>query len=74
MDVILDRPGLFFPSDTMSLRSFGINELSPQTFVTYEYTSASNDSKVVWTLWGFEWDGVRLIQTLEHRIEAQGGG
>jgi hypothetical protein len=74
MDVILDRPGLFFPSDTMSLSSFGINELSPQTFVTYEYTSASNDSKVVWTLWGFEWDGDRLIQTLEHRIEAQGGG
>ena len=74
MKVILDRPGIFFPSDTLSPDDFEIEVVPPKTFITYEYTSTLTDSKVIWTLWGFEWDGDRLIQTIEKRKRYHGGG
>lgn len=74
MNAVLTWPGTFFPAGTLSPGDFGIEDLPANTFVTYEYNSSTADSKVVWTLWGFEWDGERLIQTIEERIKASGGG
>lgn len=74
MNAVLTWPGTFFPAGTLSPGDFGIEDLPANTFVTYEYNSSTADSKVVWTLWGFEWDGERLIQTIEERIKATGGG
>jgi len=76
METVLDRPGTFFQPDTQSLspKVFGIEVVPPNTFITYEFNSTAMDSKVVWTLWGYEWDGERLNLTIEERMEAQGGG
>lgn len=72
MKAVLDRRGTFFPSDVLSIEDFGIEAVPPKTFITYEYILT--DSKVVWTLWGYEWDGNRFIQTIEKRISSHGGG
>jgi hypothetical protein len=74
LNKVLDRPGTFFTSDTLSVGDFGIETVPPQTFITYEYTYPTVDLSVVWTLWGFEWDGERLIQTIEKRKCVHGGG
>lgn len=72
MKVVLDRRGIFFPSDTLSPDYFGIEAVSPKTFITYEYNYTS--PKRVWTLWGYEWDGDRFIQTIEKRKSFHAGG
>ena len=76
METVLDRPGTFFPSDTKSLspKDFEIEKVPPKTFITYEYNSTAMDSKVVWTLWGYEWDGEQLLQTIEKSKRYPGGG
>jgi len=74
MNAVLAWPGSFFPADTLSPEDFGIQDLPANTFVTYEFNSSTTDSKVTWTLWGFEWDGEKLIPTIEKRIKVAGGG
>jgi hypothetical protein len=76
METVLDRPGTFFPPDTQPLspKVFGIDVVPPNTFITYEFNSTSTSSKVVWTLWGYEWDGDRLKLSIEKRISSPGGG
>jgi hypothetical protein len=74
MKEVLNRPGTFYPADTLSIDDFGFEVVPPKTFITYEFTSTSTDSKVVWTLLGYEWDGDHLIQTIEKSKSFPGGG
>lgn len=76
METVLDRPGTFFLSDTQSLSptDFEIEKVPPKTLITYEYNSTAMDSKVVWTLLGYEWDGEQLLQTIEKSKRYPGGG
>jgi len=74
MNRVLDRSGTYFTSVTLSVEDFGLESVPPNTFITYEFSSNPSDSKVIWTLWGFEWDGDQLVQTFEKRLSAQGGG
>jgi hypothetical protein len=67
-------PGSFFPEDTFSPEYFGFQVLPANTFVICEYDCSLKDSKVTWTLRGFEWDGETLIQTIGKRIKAFDGG
>ncbi len=75
MKEVLNRPGTFYPIETLSIDYFGLEVVPPKTFITYEQqTFDSFEAKHVWTLWGFEWDGERLIQTIEKRKSSPGGG